>query len=498
MENNAGAFQEKGGEQQLVVRELDENGFHAKTYEGSRPADMTMRSVQQDATGRRLKSSAELAQSLINVFLPTGYPKSVRPDYVNYQIYDSIQAFSSSIAQLFANRCVLAAVGVGDESATSTSALFMKIIQDAVGRLGTILYAWKLGSALEPECKKYRFMADLVNDAAMVFDCMSPMFPGDRRLRVGLLCISGLLRSVCGVLAGGSRAALTLHFTTARGSVGDVNAKDQSQETVISLMGMLAGSIVVGAVTGEGLQMWTTVLFLLAIHLWTNYQAVSHVVMVVLSRQRANIVFSDIVNALPDIERTAKTDVHSAESVSRLILSPTKVAAKERILEPDGLLRWYNPGRRNDVILGHADFVGFDKLVRAMPASISLGSVFEACESKESGYVLYYGAASGGNPFLQSVGCSVGGVEVYICLLADIKTISTYHQAWVHSLVLAKKCYDAGGVIGDPLQLIRETRSLVRTLFVDLRIEESLRHAGWESWRCAIERTPTPTIQLSM
>jgi hypothetical protein len=257
---------------------------------------------------------------------------------------------------------------------------------------------------------------------------------------------------------------------------------------------MLAGSAIVGMVPGEGLDMWLTVLILLGFHLWTNYQAVSHVVMVVLSRQRTNIVFSDIINALPDIERAAKTDVHVAEATSRLILSPRKVAKKEAILSYDGLLEWTSLGspRNSSTVIGHADFVGFDKLMAHVPPRVSISSLFTACDSRQSGYVLY------GSPGLNDSSTVVGvnnGTKVFICLLADVKTVSTYIQAWVHALLLAKRYRDSPNV-QDSLQLLQESRATVCKLFYDLSIEESLRLAGWDMSRCAIERSPTPTIQL--
>ena len=46
-------------------------------------------------------------QRLVDVFMPAGYPHSVTEDYLEYQIYDSLQAFASSIAGLLASRAVL-------------------------------------------------------------------------------------------------------------------------------------------------------------------------------------------------------------------------------------------------------------------------------------------------------------------------------------------------------------------------------------------------------
>jgi hypothetical protein len=110
---------------------------------------------------------------------------------------------------------------VGDSTASPTTALLLSVIQDSVGRVGTILFASRLGLSLEPECKTWRFAADIFNDAAMVLDCLSPAFP--KAVRVCLLSSSSLLRALCGVAAGSAKASLSAHFAT-RGNLGELNA----------------------------------------------------------------------------------------------------------------------------------------------------------------------------------------------------------------------------------------------------------------------------------
>ena len=44
---------------------------------------------------------------LRNVFLPEGYPDSVSDDYLSYQIWDTVQAFASSISGSLATQAVL-------------------------------------------------------------------------------------------------------------------------------------------------------------------------------------------------------------------------------------------------------------------------------------------------------------------------------------------------------------------------------------------------------
>ena len=114
-----------------------------------------------------------------------------------------------------------AGVGVGDSTATPTTALLLSVLQTSTGRIATILFAHRLGTALEPECKMYRLAADVFNDTAMVLDCLSPAFP--KPIRVAVLSFSSCLRALCGVCAGSAKASLSAHFAR-KGNLGEVNA----------------------------------------------------------------------------------------------------------------------------------------------------------------------------------------------------------------------------------------------------------------------------------
>jgi hypothetical protein len=84
------------------------------------------------------------------------------------------------------------------------------------------LFAHLYGIALEVDCKKYRFLADIFNDLGIILDFCSPIFPGP--VRVGLLCLSGSLKALCGVAGGATKACLSVHFAKT-GNVGELNAK---------------------------------------------------------------------------------------------------------------------------------------------------------------------------------------------------------------------------------------------------------------------------------
>ncbi|KAI4870571.1 DUF647-domain-containing protein [Hypoxylon rubiginosum] len=232
------------------------------------------------------KTARSYLKAIMDVFLPAGYPHSVTPDYTPYQVYDSLQAFSSTIAGLLSSRAVLQGFGVGDSASSATAAVLLTVLQEATGRLATILFAHRHGRAIEPECKFYRFLADIVNDSALFLDILSPALPPYPKVMA--LCGAGILRALCGVSGGAAKASLSAHFAK-NGNLAELNAKDGSQETVISLVGMLVGSLFVQFVHGKA-AVWAWMVVLVGIHLWTNYKAVTSVQMRTLNKQRMIIL----------------------------------------------------------------------------------------------------------------------------------------------------------------------------------------------------------------
>lgn len=108
--------------------------------------------------------------------------------------------------------------------------------------------------------------------------------------------------------------------------------KDSSQETIISLLGMLAGSLVVSHISSKWAT-WTAMIFLLALHLGTNYLAVRAVCMRSLNRQRANLAFSTVLGHIEQQGGTYELGTLAGPT-------PDDVRLQERIFETDGVLRW--------------------------------------------------------------------------------------------------------------------------------------------------------------
>ncbi|KAK5054648.1 hypothetical protein LTR84_001539 [Exophiala bonariae] len=271
----------------IQVQELDTTGHNTANY-------------RYDVSTGTLKSSpVTIARDgnpqvfrYLSPFLPAGYPATVTPDYTPYQIYDSLQAFASTIAGLLASRAVFVGMGVGSEDASVITTMLLYIAQATIGRLATIAFADRFSQRIEADVKFYRFFADIVNDTAFVLDCISPNLPILGRALT--LCVSNACRALCGVAGGSSKAILSTHFAKA-GNIGELNAKDGSQETVVSLIGMWVGGLVVSKVEGT-LETWCCLLPLLALHLWCNWKAVKSVRLSTLNTERAVLLFDGILH----------------------------------------------------------------------------------------------------------------------------------------------------------------------------------------------------------
>lgn len=221
--------------------------------------------------------------------MPVGFPHSVSSDYLAYQTFDSLQAFFSTITSLLASRALLQGLGVGDANSSATFALLLTILRDATSRVATIVFAHRFGLRIEPDAKRYRFLADLFNDTAFFLELYSPYLSSG--WKVVALSIGEALRALCGVSAGASKAALSMHFAK-HDNLAELNAKEASQETAVGLIGLLVGTFVVKMIEDHRSVVYLMIILVFG-HLWMNYLGVRSVQMTSLNSQRATILFQE-------------------------------------------------------------------------------------------------------------------------------------------------------------------------------------------------------------
>lgn len=204
-----------------------------------------------------------------NVFLPKGFPESVSNDYISYQIWDTLQAFCSTITGILATQEVLRGVGVGDYSATPLAATITWVVKDGCGHIGRIVFAFTHGTNLDAYSKKWRLYADVLNDAAMCLELGLSFLSGFTTL---ILCCSTIMKAIVGVAGGATRMAMTQHHAT-RGNLADVSAKDSAQETTVNLVASVTALFIITVVKNPYILNLIFGLLIIS-HIICNYKAV--------------------------------------------------------------------------------------------------------------------------------------------------------------------------------------------------------------------------------
>eukprot|EP00048_Salpingoeca_helianthica_P006793 m.102764 g.102764 ORF g.102764 m.102764 type:complete len:423 (+) comp14126_c0_seq1:2494-3762(+) len=240
---------------------------------------------------RATNTKGGFQSAIAAVFLPQGFPESVSRDYIDYQKWDTAQALCSYITGTLATQAVFKGYGVGSSEASAAAATVTWIVRNICSHIGTIAFAYAKGTDFDNNCKQWRLVADVFNDAAILLELISGLFPD---AFLFLVCTSSLLRAVVGVAGGATRHAVTHHQTRANNSA-DVSAKDGSQETVVNLVGMLLGMWLAPAVEASSALLWVLFVAFTILHLYCNYRAVRALQFDELNARRAAIVMQSFL-----------------------------------------------------------------------------------------------------------------------------------------------------------------------------------------------------------
>ncbi|XP_017773933.1 PREDICTED: RUS1 family protein C16orf58 homolog [Nicrophorus vespilloides] len=211
---------------------------------------------------------------LKDVFLPYGYPDSVSPDYLNYQIWDTVQAFCSTITGILTTQAVLQGIGVGNTSSSPLAAAITWILKDGTGMIGRILFTWWNGHSLDADAKRWRIFADVLNDFAMFLELSLPYA---FHITTYVLCLTSTMKAIVGVAGGATRASITQHQAI-KGNMADVSAKDGSQETCVNLLASVFGIFLLTQIENNKVLEWFLFSFFTMFHILANYYAVKALV----------------------------------------------------------------------------------------------------------------------------------------------------------------------------------------------------------------------------
>lgn len=178
---------------------------------------------------------------------------------------------------------LLKGAGVGSSSATAVAAAIQWILRDGIGMMSSVLFAVHFSTYFGDYVKEWRLFADIINDVGLTLDMVSPIVP--RYLYLPTLCLSAVCKAACGVSAGATKLCITNHFCL-NNNAADVATKENTQETAVTLVGLIMGMILTSFFHENISWAWTSFTILTIIHVYANFKAVSCLKLNTINRSR--------------------------------------------------------------------------------------------------------------------------------------------------------------------------------------------------------------------
>jgi len=281
-----------------------------------------MKLGQKTSHGEKASYRNTVVAMFTRVFLPVGYPDSVRPEYLEYQAYDSLQGVCSYLRMVLTTKSIFAGAGVGDASATPLAAALSWVLKDGYSIIGTLFFAYNYSDAFENNVKEWRLLADCFNNIGLTIDLMTG-FAG-RNYFWAFASLSTLFKALCGLIAGATKARIATHFAR-KGHLADVISKESTQETAVTLVGLVLGIALSQLGANDEYVVCTLFFVLLLVHQWANYKLVKTLVFDTISTQAVYLI--------------TKSSMQQLQSTSLAAPSPQQLSKSERLWLPLYLAR---------------------------------------------------------------------------------------------------------------------------------------------------------------
>ncbi|CAB9512151.1 RUS1 family protein C16orf58 homolog [Seminavis robusta] len=430
-------------------------------------------------------------QVLIDLFLPLGFPHSVDSSYLPYQFYDSLQGLCSYLRGVVSTSAVLAAAGVGNADATAMGAAMTWAMKDGMGMIGGLVFSYYASPHFDAYVLEFRLFADLINDVALTLDMLAPLVPSSCLL--ALMSASTLSKTMCGMSAGATKSSITCHLAL-EGNMADLNAKEGTQETLVSLVGMILGVQLAAMlkhlaeeyeeqpltlydtiphewqVPVEFAMSWTVFLFFTWLHMWANYRGVKLLKLNTLNRERATVALEALVAAMAH-----SYDEDPNSDAAQLLMAQPQLLPGPNDIEESMIRSTYTLlfPRRQSIVLG----VSIMDILKCMKSSKSVNDILQPSVDPES-LIQEFSEEK------YIVGIVQKNKREYTVksTLRNGAGNSDELKAFVHCMLL-RKCLDRSPQTDDTLQMIKTTRSQLDGLFgskTGSLLMKQLSDRGWD------------------
>eukprot|EP01125_Pyxidicula_operculata_P000255 TRINITY_DN10334_c0_g1_i1.p1 TRINITY_DN10334_c0_g1~~TRINITY_DN10334_c0_g1_i1.p1 ORF type:complete len:462 (-),score=80.11 TRINITY_DN10334_c0_g1_i1:66-1451(-) len=252
-----------------------------RTREDSQLPPLLVDVKSQDDFVTRLN---KIASSIIGVFLPSGYPHSVTPDYIHYYKWIFVLSITGSATYVMSMTALLHSVNLAS-SAAGIAAGVNWVLKDGLGSIGKILSANILASRFDTDTKRAMWWAEVFYNTGTALEMLTSMFP---MLFLFLGTIANVIKGVAGLTVGACRASINKQFARQE-NLGDITARTTTQGLVGYIIGTSVG-IGLHTIFSGGSYLWGVFGCLACLHLFSSYRALRNIRFVHLNQQRAALL----------------------------------------------------------------------------------------------------------------------------------------------------------------------------------------------------------------
>jgi len=211
------------------------------------------------------------------MFLPEGFPDSVSADYVNYQLWDTLQGFLGYLRNIILSMAYLKGMGVGASSVESTlmGAMYVTIVRDTTGVVSGLLagipYLTKCFSS-KYQLKKWRMVSEVLRVVAgfhQIYASYNSI--GTEFILHQIVIVS--IQTSAGVMEVQTRSALITHFAK-KNNIADCAAKEGNQDRGIKVFGIPLAIMLIHCVCDNMTVLWGTYICIVVMQTIFNMMAI--------------------------------------------------------------------------------------------------------------------------------------------------------------------------------------------------------------------------------
>ena len=243
------------------------------------------------------------------VLLPNGYPDSVCPEYVMFQLWDTLQEACGYFRGILASQAWLTTLGVGNSNITVVNAVVMTMILDYMGMVSGLMFGGssKLVRTFAANQKFYTMLAEALSLVSTILTLSTVLYP---YYMLFILLTGRIISSSCTVASGACHSTLVTHIAR-KNNFSDCNAKEGNQTRALKLVLIGIGYKFLIFVNEDATRVSLMFLVLSTGKLVFRYQSMNTLNLRTLSPQRSKL----ILDAWKQSNNVTPYDVGRKESI---------------------------------------------------------------------------------------------------------------------------------------------------------------------------------------